>query len=76
MAFIGWATDLKTASSELVRKRVLRTGKLRSVNNNSQDKDDNKCDVWGWDDPTMPEDDKKLILILNKSVDNNSKEEK
>ena len=25
-AWIGWATDLKTASDEMVRKRVLRTG--------------------------------------------------
>lgn len=25
-AWLGWATDLKTASSELIRERVLKTG--------------------------------------------------
>lgn len=74
MAWIGWATDLRTASAELVRKRMLRTGKLR-INNDFLKKDDDACEVWGWDDPEMPEEERNLAVILKKSsFDENNNE--
>lgn len=67
MAKIGWASDLKTSSDDLIRRRIMRTGGL---NNNDIDKkvieDEEKHQVWGWTDPTMLDDDKNLALILNK----------
>lgn len=70
MAWIGWATDLKTASPELVRQRILRTGGLNN-NKTSLDETEEKGDIWGWDDPEMNDEDKKLVMILNK--DSNSR---
>lgn len=66
-AMIGWATELKTVSDDLIRKRIFRTGNL-DRNNNSSDKkklaeEESKHQVWGWDDPNMLEEDKKLALI-------------
>lgn len=66
-ALIGWATDLKTASAELVRKRMLRTG-ANNNNNSLVDEEGDKPEVWGWDDPALPEEDKKLVMILNKRI--------
>jgi hypothetical protein len=60
MAKIGWATEMKTASADMVRKRMLRTGGLN--NNDSEEVEQ----VWGWDDPRMTEEDKKLATVLNK----------
>lgn len=72
--FVGWAYDLKTVDPELIRRRVNRTGdgshKLSDKNvqeqlikdseiiNNEQSKM-----VWGWDDPEMDENDRKLVKI-------------
>jgi hypothetical protein len=69
MALIGWATEMKTASADLIQKRILRTGGL---NNNSNDIDEIKHShenqVWGWDDPEMLEEDKKFAMVLNKTI--------
>jgi hypothetical protein len=65
MAKIGWATEMKTASADMVRKRMLRTGGLN--NNDSEEVEQ----VWGWDDPRMSEEDKKLATVLNKTILNN-----
>jgi hypothetical protein len=62
MAKIGWATEMKTASADMVRKRMLRTGGLN--NNDSEEVEQ----VWGWDDPKMSEEDKKLAMVLNKTT--------
>ncbi|KAG8233531.1 hypothetical protein J437_LFUL013547 [Ladona fulva] len=40
-AWIGWAYDLKTVSSELVQQRAKRTG-------------DGSRPVWGWGDSDIP----------------------
>lgn len=64
MAKIGWATEMKTASADMVRKRMTRTGVF---NNNSEEVEQ----VWGWDDPRMTEEDKKLATVLNKTILNN-----
>lgn len=51
---IGWATDLKTVSDEMIRKRVARTGDgtHRNANSvvdeNNNEKELNHCDLWGW----------------------------
>lgn len=66
MAWIGWATDLKTVSPELIKKRMLRTG--WKYNKNLVEGNDDKSEVWGWDDPEMPEDEKNLAVILNKTI--------
>lgn len=68
-AWIGWATELKTASAELVYKRMLRTGRLNK-SRKLNDKKDEDTEVWGWDDPEMSEEDKKLVTILNKDSEN------
>jgi hypothetical protein len=65
MAKIGWATEMKTASADMVRKRMLRTGGLN--NNDSEEVEQ----VWGWDDPRMSEEDKKLATVLHKTILNN-----
>ncbi|KAM3964209.1 acyl-CoA desaturase [Aphomia sociella] len=52
MAKIGWAYDLKTVASDVIEKRVMRTG-------------DGSHSVWGWDDKDVPQEDKKETLIVN-----------
>lgn len=77
-AKIGWAYDLKTASDELIQKRMARTGdfnleyskaKADDLKKFSDDKveeaDDHKV-VWGWNDPDN-ESMKKGATILHKS---------
>lgn len=65
---------MKTVSEDLIRKRILRTGGIESNNNNNlSDKDkltsnDSKHQVWGWDDPNMLDEDKKLAVIFNKTI--------
>lgn len=68
MAKLGWATDLKTASAELVRKRILRTGGTDVKKFFDKGKFKGKNEVWGWDDPEMLDEDKNLVLILNKTI--------
>ncbi|KAJ8730862.1 hypothetical protein PYW08_002275 [Mythimna loreyi] len=50
MEKIGWAYDLKVVPDELIKKRVKRTG-------------DGSHPVWGWDDPDLSADDKKITEI-------------
>jgi stearoyl-CoA desaturase (Delta-9 desaturase) len=69
MALIGWATELKTVSDELIRKRIFRTGASNLVDKKFAEEDaENLPLVWGWDDKDMQEEDKKLALVFNKSV--------
>lgn len=53
MAKIGMAYDLKTVSTEMIKKRVARTG-------------DGTHEVWGWGDVDQTEEEKKDALIINK----------
>lgn len=52
-ALIGWAYDLKTVPSDLVAKRAKRTG-------------DGTHPVWGWNDASMPQEDRDLADIRHK----------
>ncbi|KAJ8721566.1 hypothetical protein PYW07_002341 [Mythimna separata] len=54
MATIGWAYDLKVVPDELIKRRVERTG-------------DGTHPVWGWDDPDLSADDKKFVVMINKT---------
>lgn len=54
MAWIGWATELKTVFDEMIRKRILRTGKKRK-DESYEDEYGTENLVWGWDDPKMDE---------------------
>lgn len=77
-AKIGWAYDLKTASDELIQKRMARSGdfnvnyskaKIEDLMRLSEDKapeEDTGELVWGWDDPDN-EEMKKGATILHKS---------
>jgi stearoyl-CoA desaturase (Delta-9 desaturase) len=60
-AWLGWATDLKTVSEEMIRKRVLRTGdgthryaekltakELVNAFNNNRGEEDHVDTLWGW----------------------------
>lgn len=57
-AWLGWATDLKTVSDEMIRKRVERTGdgshryakQTGHVDafNNNQGENDRVDTLWGW----------------------------
>ncbi|XP_068149475.1 acyl-CoA Delta(11) desaturase [Drosophila tropicalis] len=49
---IGWATDLKTVSTDMVRKRVKRTG-------------DGTHPIWGWGDKDQTNEDRKEAVIVN-----------
>lgn len=53
MAKIGLAYDLKTASEEVVKNRVLRTG-------------DGSHEIWGWGDSDQPKDDINNAIITYK----------
>lgn len=64
-ARIGWATELKTVSDDLVRRRILKTGSVQALDDKLAE-DETKNQVWGWNDPALPEDEKKLTVILNK----------
>ncbi|XP_035433497.2 acyl-CoA Delta-9 desaturase-like [Spodoptera frugiperda] len=50
MAKIGWAYNLKSVPDELIEKRVKRTG-------------DGTHPVWGWDDPDLPLEDKRMSIV-------------
>ncbi|KAJ8721565.1 hypothetical protein PYW07_002340 [Mythimna separata] len=62
MAKIGWAYDLKVVPDELIKSRVERTG-------------DGTHPVWGWDDPDLSADDKKLVVTINKTRSTDEVEE-
>ena len=59
-AKIGWAYDLKTASAQMIKKRVERTGDgtHEEYSNHSHE-----GEVWGWDDKDLPQEDKADALI-------------
>lgn len=80
-AKLGWAYELKTVSKEMIEKRAKRTGdgthpssQQAAINNDetsvpcsSFPSKIEDCDnhVWGWDDPDMIDDDKKLVNITH-----------
>lgn len=51
-SMIGWAYDLKTVSTDVVEKRVKRTG-------------DGSHEMWGWDDKDVPTEEKEITTILH-----------
>lgn len=71
--FLGWATDLKTVSPEMIKKRVLRTGDgshpiYKDRLNERSSEEEPKRDLehfWGWNDELMTEEDKKDALITH-----------
>lgn len=64
-AKIGWAYDLKSVSSEMIKKRAQRTGDgTRVYEEASCDTCTSEDDhVWGWGDKDLKEDMKKCIEI-------------
>lgn len=52
-AKIGWAYDLKTASDDLIKKRVQRTG-------------DGSHEIWGWDDKDQTQEERDSATIIYK----------
>lgn len=54
-ARIGWAYDLKTVPTSIVKKRVQRTG-------------DGTHELWGWGDKDMSPEEKHLVVVINKKV--------
>ncbi|XP_017774706.1 PREDICTED: stearoyl-CoA desaturase 5-like [Nicrophorus vespilloides] len=72
-AKIGWATELKTTSPEMIRRRAFRTGDgtwdgdLTEMKRNFVEKklDDSKEEVWGWGDKAMGRDEMREIQISN-----------
>lgn len=57
-AKIGWAYDLKTVSSEIIQKRVERTG-----DGSHESQSDT---TWGWGDKDQDQEEKDLAQIINK----------
>jgi stearoyl-CoA desaturase (delta-9 desaturase) len=81
-AWIGWATDLKVASEEMVRKRALRTGdgthpycvemkkKANGVITNGSARDDSNSEVyWGLGDTDISAEDFRDIATINRTCD-------
>lgn len=58
-AKIGWAYDLKTVSTDIIKKRVERTGAGSSNL-------DSHGNTWGWGDKDQDQEEKKLASIINK----------
>jgi stearoyl-CoA desaturase (delta-9 desaturase) len=62
-AWLGWATDLKTVSDEMIRRRVLRTGdgshryskKAQELNNNNIIKEDFNEKIWAHEENEFPD---------------------
>jgi len=56
---VGWAYDLKTTSSEFVRKRASRTGLIKCQ--------DGRVPLpWGWDDQDLLQSDRMEATIVNR----------
>lgn len=55
-AKIGWAYDLKSVSTEIIKKRVERTG-------------DGTHNLWGWGDKDQNRHEKEAALITHKHVE-------
>lgn len=73
----GWASDLKTTSEDMIRKRVIRTGDdthpyaieakkhdlLSQLTNNNEEKLRDLDHFWGWDDPDMIAEDRDVVIL-------------
>ncbi|KAG8337738.1 hypothetical protein J6590_015400 [Homalodisca vitripennis] len=59
---LGLAYDLKMASEELVRRRILRSGD--GTHSISQEHS-HEGEVWGWGDKDMEDDEKRLVARVN-----------
>lgn len=70
-AKIGWAYDLKTVSTDMIKKRALRTGdgtRYESGKDHEHIHDHTHEDaVWGWDDTDMKPEDIQEAKIINKA---------
>ena len=51
-ARIGWAYDLKRVSTEIIQKRVERTG-------------DGSHEVWGWGDKDQPQEERDGAILIH-----------
>lgn len=55
----------------MINKRVLRTGDgshpISKLSQNLYEKVTENNSIWGWDDKTMTDDQRKFVKILNKS---------
>jgi stearoyl-CoA desaturase (delta-9 desaturase) len=65
-AWLGWAYDLKTASSQMVEYKVKRShpiyGKQEIADGDSLNSE--KLPSWGLDDEDTPEEDYKMVMTL------------
>jgi hypothetical protein len=75
-SLIGWASELKTASAEMVKQRMMRTGLESRDNSKMNNKEkglkasaehSDGINVWGWEDEAMNAEDKKLVNIVSRS---------
>ncbi|CAH0558582.1 unnamed protein product [Brassicogethes aeneus] len=68
MAKIGWAYDLKTASLDIIKKRIRRTGDGTIKVNEDIDTHGHEHEdiIWGWGDKDMTEEDKEDVRVFNK----------
>jgi stearoyl-CoA desaturase (Delta-9 desaturase) len=78
-SWLGWATDLKTTTPEMIRRRAIRTGdgshpaaieakkkQLLNPDNNNEGEAKETRDLdhfWGWDDPDMLAEDKEVLIL-------------
>jgi len=60
-AKIGWAYDLKTVSTDIIKKRIERTGAGAASTTL-----DSHGNTWGWGDKDQDAEEKKLASVLNK----------
>ncbi|XP_030751335.1 stearoyl-CoA desaturase 5-like [Sitophilus oryzae] len=75
MAKVGWATELKIASDDLIMKTSLKNGDgtwhsvIKENNNNLIGNKNVKINysnhTWGWGDPDMKDEESNAIKILN-----------
>lgn len=77
MAWIGWATELKTVPDHIVKTRILRTGdgsheyakknkdKIEANNNSADEADHDDEHFWGFGDKEMTARDMKNVRIIN-----------
>lgn len=74
MSWVGWAYELKTASVEMIKKRVARTGDgTRKLDDGEGATDGHEHvthggDVWGWGDKSMKVEDIQDATIYNQLV--------
>jgi stearoyl-CoA desaturase (delta-9 desaturase) len=70
MAKIGWAYDLKTASVEMINKRVERTGDGSRVVDAPAEghHHHHENSIWGWGDKDMKADDMELVEIHHQKL--------